>query len=65
MAPADSNRSVASRPVVIAQIAVGLLLAIKIYLAAVMPPIGDEAYYWMWGKSWAGRISTIRHCTPG
>jgi hypothetical protein len=39
--------------VLIAQVAVGVLLALKIYLAAFMPPIGDEAYYWMWGQKLA------------
>ncbi len=27
-----------------------LLLAIKVYFMLVAPPIGDEAYYWMWGQ---------------
>jgi 4-amino-4-deoxy-L-arabinose transferase-like glycosyltransferase len=39
--------------VLVAQVAVGVLLALKIYLAAFMPPIGDEAYYWMWGQKLA------------
>ena len=38
------------RPIVVAQVVVILLLALKIYLAATVPPIGDEAYYWMWGQ---------------
>ena len=46
-------RGVTARPVVVAQIAVAVLLALKIYLAAFMPPIGDEAYYWMWGQKLA------------
>ena len=50
MAPADAKRGLTAHPVLIAQIAVAILLAIKIYLAAVMAPIGDEAYYWMWGQ---------------
>ena len=53
MAPAEPKRSFAARPVLIAQIAVALLLAVKVYLAARMPPIGDEAYYWMWGQKLA------------
>src|SRR3569832_450011 len=42
--------NIASRPVVVAQVAVAILIAIKIYLAIFMPPIGDEAYYWIWGQ---------------
>jgi hypothetical protein len=38
------------RPVVVAQIAVGVLVLIKAYMAATMPPVGDEAYYWIWGQ---------------
>jgi 4-amino-4-deoxy-L-arabinose transferase-like glycosyltransferase len=37
-------------PVRVAQIAFAVLLATKIYLAATAPPVGDEAYYWMWGQ---------------
>jgi len=44
------RRGVTARPVVVAQVAVAILIAIKIYLAIFMPPIGDEAYYWMWGQ---------------
>ena len=53
MAPAEARRGWAARPVVIAQIAIAIFLALKIYLAAFMPPIGDEAYYWMWGQKLA------------
>ena len=48
-----SPASVASRPVLVAQVFFVLLLALKIYLAAFMPPIGDETYYWMWGQKLA------------
>ena len=41
---------IANRPVVIAQVAVALLLAVKLYFSIFTPPIGDEAYYWMWGQ---------------
>lgn len=44
------RRGVTARPVVVAQVAVVILIAIKVYLAIFMPPIGDEAYYWMWGQ---------------
>jgi len=44
------RRGVTARPVVVAQVFVAVLIAIKIYLAIYMPPIGDEAYYWMWGQ---------------
>ena len=43
-------RGVTVRPVIVAQVFVAILVAIKIYLAIYMPPIGDEAYYWMWGQ---------------
>jgi 4-amino-4-deoxy-L-arabinose transferase-like glycosyltransferase len=39
-----------SRPLWAAQAAVVLLLADKLYLTFAAPPIGDEAYYWMWGQ---------------
>ena len=38
------------RPIVAAQIVFGVLLLLKVYMAATMPPVGDEAYYWMWGQ---------------
>ncbi|HVY52074.1 MAG TPA: glycosyltransferase family 39 protein [Devosia sp.] len=44
------RRPLAARPVVVAQGAVALLLAIKLYMSIAEPPIGDEAYYWMWGQ---------------
>ena len=44
---------VAARPVRVAQIAVAAFLAIKVALAATAPPVGDEAYYWMWGQKLA------------
>ena len=42
--------AVTTRPFRFAQIVVALLLAVKLYVLVVMPPIGDEAYYWMWGQ---------------
>ena len=47
---ATERSPVVSRPVTIAQLAVLLLLGIKLYLSISAPPIGDEAYYWMWGQ---------------
>ena len=47
---ATERSPVVMRPATIAQIAVLLLLAIKLYLSISAPPIGDEAYYWMWGQ---------------
>jgi hypothetical protein len=41
---------VVSRPVRFAQFAVALLLLAKLWLSAAAPPVGDEAYYWMWGQ---------------
>ena len=32
------------------QLAVGLLLLLRIVFFAFAPPIGDEAYYWLWGQ---------------
>jgi 4-amino-4-deoxy-L-arabinose transferase-like glycosyltransferase len=41
---------VVARPVRLAQIAVLTLLSAKLWISAAAPPIGDEAYYWMWGQ---------------
>jgi 4-amino-4-deoxy-L-arabinose transferase-like glycosyltransferase len=41
---------VTSRPVRLAQVIVALLLLAKLWLSIAAPPIGDEAYYWMWGQ---------------
>ncbi|MEO6012009.1 MAG: glycosyltransferase family 39 protein [Devosia sp.] len=49
----NPDRTVTARPVLVAQIAVVLLIAVKIYLTFTAPPIGDEAYYWMWGQKLA------------
>jgi 4-amino-4-deoxy-L-arabinose transferase-like glycosyltransferase len=38
------------RPVRFAPIAFFVLLAIKLYISVTAPPIGDEAYYWIWGQ---------------
>lgn len=42
--------AVVSRPARLAQFAVGLLLALKLWMSLMAPPVGDEAYYWMWGQ---------------
>lgn len=34
----------------LAQAAFGLLIALRVGLDIWVPPIGDEAYYWMWGQ---------------
>ncbi len=34
----------------LAQAAFGVLLVLRVGLDIVVPPIGDEAYYWMWGQ---------------
>jgi 4-amino-4-deoxy-L-arabinose transferase-like glycosyltransferase len=47
------RRPLTARPVLVAQIAVGLLLVTKLCLSIFAPPIGDEAYYWMWGQKLA------------
>jgi 4-amino-4-deoxy-L-arabinose transferase-like glycosyltransferase len=41
---------VVARPVRLAQVAVAVLLLVKLWLSAMAPPVGDEAYYWMWGQ---------------
>lgn len=41
---------VVSRPVRFAQFIVAVLLIAKLCFAAFAPPVGDEAYYWMWGQ---------------
>ena len=53
MAPANTRPSIANRPISFAQAAFFVLLAIKIYFEFAAAPIGDEAYYWMWGKKLA------------
>jgi dolichyl-phosphate-mannose-protein mannosyltransferase len=47
------RKSIIERPIIVAQIAVLLLLATKLCLSIFAPPIGDEAYYWMWGQKLA------------
>lgn len=41
------------RLVRVSQVALAVLLLIKAYITLTMPPIGDEAYYWMWGQKLA------------
>lgn len=41
---------VVARPVRLAQAAVAILLLLRLWLSVMAPPIGDEAYYWMWGQ---------------
>src|SRR5690606_21213965 len=41
---------VVARPIRLAQIFVVFALACKVWLGAMAPPIGDAAYYWMWGQ---------------
>ena len=41
---------VVARPVRLAQAAVAVLLALRLWLSVMAPPVGDEAYYWMWGQ---------------
>jgi 4-amino-4-deoxy-L-arabinose transferase-like glycosyltransferase len=41
---------VVTRPVRLAQAAVAVLLVLRLWLSAMAPPVGDEAYYWMWGQ---------------
>jgi hypothetical protein len=31
-------------------VAAAVFIAIKLWISLVMPPIGDEAYYWLWGQ---------------
>jgi 4-amino-4-deoxy-L-arabinose transferase-like glycosyltransferase len=45
-----SEPAVTARPFRFAQAVVAILLAIRLTALVVMPPIGDEAYYWMWGQ---------------
>ncbi len=35
------------------QLVVAFFVALRIYVDVAMPPIGDEAYYWMWGQKLA------------
>jgi 4-amino-4-deoxy-L-arabinose transferase-like glycosyltransferase len=45
-----SRPGVTAPPVRLAQAVFFLLLAIKLYVSVTAPPIGDEAYYWIWGQ---------------
>jgi hypothetical protein len=45
-----SEGPVAARPVRLAQAAFATLLLLRLWLSAMAPPVGDEAYYWMWGQ---------------
>ena len=49
-AAAPPRPAVTERPFRLAQIAVAIILLFKIYLAFAGPPVGDEAYYWIWGQ---------------
>ncbi|SFZ81590.1 Dolichyl-phosphate-mannose-protein mannosyltransferase [Devosia enhydra] len=40
----------AGRPLWPLQAVVGVLIAFRLYVDFTMPPIGDEAYYWLWGQ---------------
>ena len=41
---------VVARPIRIAQAFVVFALVWKLWLSVTAPPIGDEAYYWLWGQ---------------
>lgn len=41
------------RPILLSQVVFFAFLAVKIYTALNAPPVGDEAYYWMWGQKLA------------
>jgi 4-amino-4-deoxy-L-arabinose transferase-like glycosyltransferase len=41
---------VVARPIRIAQAFVVFALLAKLWLSLTAPPIGDEAYYWLWGQ---------------
>ena len=49
----EARPGIANRPIRFAQIAFFVLLAVKIYFEFAAAPIGDEAYYWMWGQKLA------------
>jgi 4-amino-4-deoxy-L-arabinose transferase-like glycosyltransferase len=47
----DSVPPLVARPAVWPfQAVVGVLLALKLIYFGIAPPIGDEAYYWLWGQ---------------
>lgn len=33
------------------KLVVAILIGFRVYVHVAMPPIGDEAYYWMWGQA--------------
>ena len=50
IAPRSGAKPLTSQNVLFAQIVVGVFLLVKIYIVFNAPPVGDEAYYWMWGQ---------------
>jgi 4-amino-4-deoxy-L-arabinose transferase-like glycosyltransferase len=50
---------IARQPVLALQAAVLALLVLKVFYFTTLPPIGDEAYYWLWGQRLA--LSYLDH----
>lgn len=50
IAPRPGAKPLTSQNVLFAQIVVGVFLLVKIYIVFNAPPVGDEAYYWMWSQ---------------
>jgi 4-amino-4-deoxy-L-arabinose transferase-like glycosyltransferase len=49
-AAAETNMGTGRRSVLALQIVVGLFVALKLWFDFGTDPMGDEAYYWMWGQ---------------
>ena len=50
---------IARQPVLALQAAVLALVVLKLVYFVTLPPIGDEAYYWLWGQRLA--LSYLDH----
>jgi hypothetical protein len=50
MSPNASTSPWVGRPLWPVQAVVLVLLTFRVYVDITMPPIGDEAYYWLWGQ---------------
>ncbi len=63
----DSTPPLLARPALWPfQAVVGVLLALKLVYFSFAPPIGDEAYYWLWGATAGAVLSRpSAACTPG
>ncbi|MHB1109812.1 MAG: hypothetical protein ACYCZU_05790, partial [Devosia sp.] len=50
VATAETDVGAARQSVLALQIVVGIFIALKLWFDLGVDPMGDEAYYWMWGQ---------------